>query len=124
MQNILFYKMKDIAERIRKLMEDKGLTPTEFAKAIGENPSKISHLLSGRNNPSLALLSKIQSSFTNVNLHFLITGETIENKEVENLQNEKSKMKIPKPLLENPDPKAVEHITFFYQDGTFKTYRP
>ena len=47
--------MKD---RILAVMEHEGLTPSKFAEAIGIQRSAMSHIISGRNNPSLDVLIK------------------------------------------------------------------
>lgn len=67
--------MKKIAKRIKELMDTEKLSNTEFAKRVDVNPAIISHILSGRNNPSLKLIESIKSKFTNVNLDYLINGE-------------------------------------------------
>ena len=53
--------MKD---RILAVMEHEGLTPSKFAEAIGIQRSAMSHIISGRNNPSLDVLIKILERFT------------------------------------------------------------
>ncbi|WP_417590005.1 helix-turn-helix domain-containing protein [Owenweeksia hongkongensis] len=66
--------MEDIAQRIKELIDDQGLSNTDFAKEANLNPAIISHILSGRNKPSLQVINQIKESFTNVNLDYLITG--------------------------------------------------
>ena len=51
-------------ERILAVMEHEGLTPSKFAEAIGIQRSAMSHIISGRNNPSLdVLIIKILERF-------------------------------------------------------------
>lgn len=66
--------MEGIAERIKELIDDQGLSNTDFAKEANLNPATISHILSGRNKPSLQVVNQIKEVFTNVNLDYLITG--------------------------------------------------
>lgn len=66
--------MDEIAERVRELIADTGLTNAEFAEKIDVNPSIISHILKGRNRPSLQVVTAIKSKFTNVNTDYLLTG--------------------------------------------------
>ena len=48
--------MKD---RIRLIMEKENLTPARFADSLDINRAVISHILNGRNNPSLDVVTKI-----------------------------------------------------------------
>ncbi len=63
--------MKD---RIRLLMESENMTPSQFADYLGINRAVISHILNGRNNPSLEVVSKILSVMNYVNPEWLING--------------------------------------------------
>lgn len=67
--------MEGIAERIKELIDDQGLTNTDFAKETNLNPAIISHILGGRNKPSLQVVNQIKDRFTNVNLDYLINGQ-------------------------------------------------
>ncbi len=66
--------MEEIATRIKELIDTEELTNSEFAKRINVNPAIVSHILSGRNKPSLQVVESIKEGFTNVNLDYLITG--------------------------------------------------
>ncbi len=55
-------------------MESEGLKSSELADNIGVNRATISHILSGRNKPSIDMLEKILSIYPNLNLNWLITG--------------------------------------------------
>ncbi len=66
---------KTIKNRIGLLIERKGLNRKSFAERINENPSKLSHIFTGRNNPSLDLIQKILKSFPDVSADWLIRGE-------------------------------------------------
>ena len=61
-------------ERIKKLMEKKGLSPSQFADEIGLKRSSLSHILSGRNNPSLDVVLKIKTRFNEINTDWLLFG--------------------------------------------------
>lgn len=67
--------MKDIALRIKELIDYLGLSNKSFAESIAIAPAIISHVLSGRNNPSLHLVQQITNVYTNVNLTYLLSGE-------------------------------------------------
>lgn len=63
--------MKD---RIAHIIRAKNLTAAEFAIRLGIQPSNISHLLSGRNNPSLDFVRKLKETFPEYNLDWIIFG--------------------------------------------------
>lgn len=62
-------------ERISKVIEYSGFTPSEFADEIDVQRSSISHITSGRNKPSLEFIIKIKSSFPEILWDWLVTGE-------------------------------------------------
>lgn len=64
-------KMKD---RIRQIMEMEQLTPTRFADKLQINRAVISHILNGRNNPSLDVVTKILSEMEYINPEWLLNG--------------------------------------------------
>ena len=51
------------------------MTAAQFAEKIGLSPSSLSHILNGRNNPSLDVVMKIHKACSYVNLPWLIYGE-------------------------------------------------
>ncbi|NSW44332.1 MAG: helix-turn-helix transcriptional regulator [Bacteroidales bacterium] len=61
--------------RIQKFLEIENINPSKFADEIGVQRSSISHILSGRNNPSLELIQKILTRFDYINAEWLITGK-------------------------------------------------
>lgn len=60
--------------RIRKLLEHKQLTPTQFADLIGVGRPVMSHILSERNKPSLEVVQRIISAFPELSLPWLLNG--------------------------------------------------
>src|SRR5210317_2151913 len=65
----------EFAGRLRKIMEYHQLSASAFADAIGVQRSSISHLLSGRNKPSLDFVLKVVREFPEVNLYWLLNGK-------------------------------------------------
>jgi len=61
-------------DRIKKLMEKRSLSPAQFADEIGLKRSSLSHILSGRNNPSLDVIMKIKGRYDEVNTDWLMFG--------------------------------------------------
>ena len=70
MENIV--EMKD---RIAHIIRAKNLTAAEFAMKLGIQPSNISHLLAGRNNPSLDFVKKLKETFPEYSLEWIIFGK-------------------------------------------------
>lgn len=64
--------MKD---RIAKILRDERMTAAKFAEEIGVQASGISHILSGRNNPSTDFIIKILERFRGINSDWLLLGK-------------------------------------------------
>lgn len=62
-------------DRIKSLLAVKNLTSSQFANEIGVQRSGISHILSGRNKPSLDFILKILDHFPEINEVWLLKGE-------------------------------------------------
>ena len=67
----------EIIDRIKKIISTNGLTNSSFADKIGVPRSSISHVLSGRNNPSLDLIIKILQSFDGISANYLLSGDVL-----------------------------------------------
>ncbi|MGE4288615.1 MAG: helix-turn-helix domain-containing protein [Salinivirgaceae bacterium] len=63
-----------IKERLVRIMNSEGLNASLFADKIGVQRSSISHILSGRNKPSLDFLEKILSAYPKYNAEWLVMG--------------------------------------------------
>ncbi|MEA2042456.1 MAG: helix-turn-helix transcriptional regulator [Bacteroidota bacterium] len=92
-----------IKDRIEKVIEAENLTNTKFAELIGVPKSSISHIINGRNKPSLDLVTRTLVTFSTLNSEWLLFGrgqmykndrpenntlfsnETIEKKEEDNI---------------------------------------
>ena len=111
-----------IQDRIQLIIKANNESPSSFADKVGIKRSNLSHVLSGRNNPSLDFLAKIISSFPNVNASWLITGETREEKQVEVNTSQETKQTLIQSV--ETDRKEIEKIICFYKDGTFDRYDP
>jgi transcriptional regulator with XRE-family HTH domain len=61
-------------ERIRTLLESRQLTPTQFADLIGVARPIISHILSGRNKPSLDVVQRILAAMPDLSMAWLLNG--------------------------------------------------
>ena len=138
------------SKRILEILEKSGLTPSEFADKIEVQRSAISHIISGRNKPSLEFLIKIKKVFPEIDTDWLVFGtekeekleeispenENMENstgfhptlfdleeldEKVENSENSSEKL-IQKDSPISPNSKKIKKIVFFYEDGTFDDF--
>lgn len=68
--------MKD---RINQIKLKEGMTDGQFAEKIGISPASLSHILNGRNKPSLEVVTKIHKACSYVDLEWLLygTGEMV-----------------------------------------------
>ncbi len=127
------------ASRLQKVMHYYGLSSSAFADTIDFNRSSISHLLSGRNKPSLEFVMKVLEKFPEVKLYWLLNGKgSFPDSDIEiefpeervspqtpplkNESNEKEKPSAGNILGSDPD-KNIERVIIFYKDGTFKEYK-
>lgn len=63
--------MKD---RIKRIMDREDLTPARFADRLQINRAIISHILNGRNNPSLDVVTRILSEMNYIEPEWLLSG--------------------------------------------------
>lgn len=62
-------------DRINLLLKAKNISARQFAEEIGIQPSGMSHILSGRNNPSLDFVMKVVRRWPEVNINWLMFGK-------------------------------------------------
>jgi predicted transcriptional regulator len=67
--------MELIKDRIAHIIRSKNLTATQFAEMMQIQPSNVSHLLSGRNKPSLDFLIKLKDIFPEYSFDWIILGK-------------------------------------------------
>lgn len=141
--------MENFVNRLTHLLDYYDHTASSFSDTIGVQRSSLSHLLSGRNKPSLDFIMKIHETFPEVNLYWLLKGELpfipeeknrvpTEEKQVEpnrinesestvlnntssNFKEEKKQESTP-PYPSNETDNHIEQIVIFYKDGTFKNF--
>jgi transcriptional regulator with XRE-family HTH domain len=110
----------EFTTRIKKVLDFHHLTASLFADRIGVQRSSISHILSGRNKPSLDFVLKITSEFKDVDIHWLLNGKGSfpKNEETDNLPPSST-------LFADTlnDGKRIQRIVVFYADGTFQEYQ-
>jgi len=77
-------------------MEVEDLKSSELADNIGVNRATISHILSGRNKPSIDFLQKLLNNYPDLNTNWLISGVGYmqENQKLQEERTEKSIGKV------------------------------
>ncbi len=132
---------KDFSKRLKKILEFYGISATTFADEIDFNRSTISHLLSGRNKPSLEFVMKVLQKFPEVELYWLLNGkgsfpaqENIESQnpyasaEYKNDLFQTSNTGLP-PQKDFPNEKTsqnsseIERVLIFFKNGSFIEYK-
>lgn len=64
-----------MVDRINLILKAKNLTSRQFAEEIGIQPSGMSHILSGRNRPSLDFVMKVVTRYPEIDIKWLTLGE-------------------------------------------------
>lgn len=132
-------------KRLEYILDYYSMNAATFADRIGVQRSSLSHLLSGRNKPSLDFVLKIVEEFPEVNLYWLLIGKgSFPDEDVSKLENQtppalsntsgldKEKTQIQGENFKNVESKnfsisntskqQIEKIIFFYKNGSFKVY--
>lgn len=114
----------EFTDRLKKVMVFHHLTASLFADKIGVQRSSISHILSGRNKPSLDFILKVTATFKDVDIHWLLNGKGKFPKVSESKQNTPtpSVLNTAQPGNSNFSGKKIQRIVVFYSDGTFEEY--
>lgn len=77
-------------ERILEFLRAENKSSAQFAEEIGVQPSGISHIVSGRNNPSLDFILKMLDRYKYLSVEWLLfgRGEMYKDKNLQNLFEE------------------------------------
>lgn len=138
----------ELIDRFRYIMKLNQLSASAFADEIGVQRSSVSHVLSGRNKPSLEFIQKVLRTYPKVDANWLINGATqLESKqtpaEIDFSAGEESSAPKTAPKAEEVEQvtgneeenepstheksslknKKVERIIVFYNDQTFETFQ-
>jgi len=115
----------DFAQRLNKVMDYYQLSAAAFADKINVQRSSISHLISGRNKPSLDFVLKVLEEFKEVELYWLLNGKgSFPKTEGTNTTTPLISDDDAEVLVQNSTTKEIDSIIIFYSDGTFKNYAP
>lgn len=122
----------DFSERLNEIMAYYSLSASAFAELIRVQRSSVSHVLSGRNKPSLDFILKLNKVFPDINLYWLLnnTGEMINSTPTTTPSSKKNLKQDPIGKTQTSDhnaeniSKEVDRIVIFFKDGTFENYDP
>ena len=104
----------DFIKRLEIILDYYNLTASSFADKINVQRSSLSHLLSGRNKPSLDFIIKVIDVFPEVDLYWILNGKGVfpksENTSIPLDVSEKRNQSI--PLIESslPEPDLFSTI--------------
>jgi transcriptional regulator with XRE-family HTH domain len=105
----------DFIKRLEIILDYYNLTASSFADKINVQRSSLSHLLSGRNKPSLDFIIKVIDVFPEVDLYWILNGKGVfpksENTSIPLEASEKRNQSI--PLIESsiPEPDLFSTVT-------------
>lgn len=118
-------------ERIQRVMDHYGLTVSAFADGIGVQRSSISHLLNGRNRPSLDFVMKLIDAYPEVDLYWLLLGKGDFPRKASQGALDGPGPKVDRKASGDPFPLPPvgggplgdpQGIVLLFGDGSFKTY--
>ena len=120
-------------ERIEKLIAALGISARQFADEIRVQPSTISNMMVGRNNPSLDVMKRILLRYPGLNSDWLIAGRgdmwrdgqipadvlmPIVEPEEETKEEQKEEPQIPAAPQ-----KKISRIVVYYTDNTYEEFK-
>ncbi len=116
---------EEFINRLEQILQYYGLTAAAFADKINVQRSSISHLLLGRNKPSLDFVLKVVKNFPEVNLYWFLNGKgTFPSKDTPNdsASSNQSSSSKKHSITFDKDKLDIEKIIIFYKDGSFSSY--
>ena len=138
---------EEFSKRLEIIFDYYDLTASAFADKIDVGKATISHLLSGRNNPSLDFVLRVVKNFPEVELYWLLNGkgtfpksssapsESKADISIAKTSSSKSQTEAPNAepgnagagedgLINTMPESDVERIVIFFKNGTFKSFKP
>ncbi len=134
-----------IAKRLKIICDEYDLSAAAFAEKVHVGRATISHILSGRNKPSLEFILKVHTAFPTVDLYWLLYGQGNFPKAI---GNQKNQTNLPEPDEDQnnratigsppaseiiPPPSStskseatssseIARVIIFYKDGHFESF--
>jgi transcriptional regulator with XRE-family HTH domain len=133
-------------ERILEFLKAENKSSAQFAEEIGVQPSGISHILSGRNNPSLDFVIKMLEKYNYLSVEWLLFGRggmytgnntpdlfnlnseaAVSSSKSEEITSETVKSTDKEHIVHkfsNDDNDKIVRIVWFYSNNSFKEFYP
>lgn len=138
-------------ERILEFLQKENKSSVHFAEEIGVQPSGVSHILSGRNKPSLDFVLKMLEKYKFLSTEWLLFGKGSMYKEqkiptlFDNLDEDSSgnasgsdhgseessspvvsipESGTPQLALPGASPSGIKKIIWFYENSSFEEFTP
>tara|TARA_R100000935_G_C2833239_1_gene166440 strand:+ start:1514 stop:1942 length:429 start_codon:yes stop_codon:yes gene_type:complete len=135
----------EFSKRLQIILDYYDISAAVFADAIQVGRSSISHILSGRNKPSLDFVLKIVHTYPEVELYWLLYGKgTFPTSEPEKISPSTKSDSHPSLVIKDEKPqseqqvessnqpnrllgsnflgKNIKRVVLFYEDGTFESF--
>lgn len=131
---------RNFTQRLEKILKEYELSAATFADKIQVGRATISHILSGRNKPSLDFVMKVVHTFPQVDLYWFLEGKGVFPKledtatfppstktqiptstEKTNTNTEITNTTI-NSLKDHTSTKKIKRIILFMEDGSFESY--
>jgi plasmid maintenance system antidote protein VapI len=131
--------MPSLKEKIEALIVGLDVSSTRFADLIGVKRPVISHILNGRNKPSLDIIQKIVERFPTLEYNWIGDDQDLDMDIVEEIRKNDlfyssrelsgsdeypDESQIFNSQAESKIRKKVVKVVFFYDDDTFKVFQP
>ena len=129
-------------ERLETLMRHEGLSLSQFANEINIQGSTLSHIMNGRNNPSLDVVKRILDRFPSINPDWLIFGREPMRRQISKSQEipslfdmeeistpeQTQQQQVPTEIKETSQQpinvqnncKEITTVVIFYSDNTYE----
>ena len=140
----------DLNDKIKQILADKNISPSLFADEIGIQRSSMSHILAGRNKPSLDIVQKIVKRYPELGTNWIMDDENVpvtasdtadspkpvQYPSMRGTKNNPAQSAVPAyapkldPMISAPNnnglpqeqAKRIQKILVFYSDGTFEEF--
>ncbi len=125
-----------LTNRLQKILTHYDLSASGLAKKIGIQRSSISHIISGRNKPSLDFITKLLLHFDALTFEWLIHGQGDFPKTTPSspILRNTTETPLKKDLANTPEitfnkkrthtsDKSVAKVIIFYTDGSFEDFQ-
>ena len=101
---------EDFIKRLEIILDYYSLNASSFADKIGVQRSSLSHLLSGRNKPSLDFILKILDVFPDVDLYWILNGKGTFPKNSDKNENALTEVIKPNSFTPSKDSQIPENL--------------